>query len=133
MGKKKTFVLSKLAYVNKCSIKERQGERQGTKEWLRFWVVLVSVNYVGIRNTEEKFYRQMAEQGFSIYLHMYSLLPEVDVFQVAHSEQSTQLQNLYSVSSHGQLVHSTQSLQHSRDVSEVVEGQPQTIELGQAT
>ncbi len=61
------------------------------------------------------------------------LLPEVDVFQVAHSSQSTQLQTLHSVPSHGQLVHCTQSLQHSRDVREVVEGEAQAIELGQAT
>lgn len=51
-------------------------------------------------------------------------LPEVDVFQVAHSGQNTQLQTLYSVSSHGQLVHCTQSLQHRRDMSEIVEGKP---------
>ena len=52
------------------------------------------------------------------------LLPEVNDFQVAHSDQSTQLQTLHSVPSHGQLVHCTQSLQHSGDVREAVEGEP---------
>lgn len=61
------------------------------------------------------------------------LLPEVDDFQVVHSDQSTQLQTLNSVPSHGQLVHCTQSLQHSRDVREVVKGEPQAVELEQAT
>ena len=61
------------------------------------------------------------------------LLPKVDVFQVAHSGQSTQLQTLHSVPSHGQLVHCTQPLQHSGDVREVVEGEPEAVELGKAT
>lgn len=66
---------------------------------------------------------------------VYSLarpLPEVDVFQVAHSGQSTQIQTVHSVPSHGELVHCTQSLQHSRDVREIVEGEPEAVELGQS-
>lgn len=61
------------------------------------------------------------------------LLPEVDVFQVAHGEQSTQLQTHHLIPSHGQLVHSTQSLQHCWDVIEVIEGEAKTAELGQST
>jgi len=61
------------------------------------------------------------------------LLPEVDVFQVAHSGQSTQLQTLHSVPSHGQLVHCTQPLKHSGDESKVVEGESQAVQLRQAT
>ncbi|TNN87533.1 hypothetical protein EYF80_002250 [Liparis tanakae] len=52
---------------------------------------------------------------------------------VAHFGQNTQLQTLHSVPGHGQLVHGTQPLQHRRDVSEVVKGQPEAVELGQAT
>lgn len=66
--------------------------------------------------------------------HLACLLPEVNVFQVGHPGKSTQLQRLHSVPSHSQLVHWTlQSLQHSRDVREVVERKPQAVELGQAT
>lgn len=53
------------------------------------------------------------------------LLPEVNVFQVAHSSQTAQIQTLHSIPSHGKLVHCSQSLQHSRDEGKVVEGQPQ--------
>lgn len=60
------------------------------------------------------------------------ILPEVNVLQMAHSSQSTQVQPLHPVSRHGESVHGAQPLQHGGDVSEVVEGQPQTVELSQA-
>lgn len=66
-------------------------------------------------------------------LFLTGLLPEVNVFQVAHSDQSAQIQTLHSVPSHSQLVNYTQSLQHSRDVREAVKGKPQAVELKQAT
>lgn len=52
---------------------------------------------------------------------------------MSHSGQLTQLQTLHSVSCHGQLVHRRQSLQNRGDVSEVVEGEPETVELGKPT
>lgn len=61
------------------------------------------------------------------------ILPEVNALQVAHSCESTQVQTLHPVSSHGQSVHGGQPLQHGGDVREVVERQPETVELGQAT
>lgn len=72
-------------------------------------------------------------QGPTAVCSLTGLLPEVNVFQVAHSDQSAQLQTLHSVPSHSQLVHRAQPLQHSRDVREVVEGEPQAVELKQAT
>lgn len=60
------------------------------------------------------------------------ILPEVNVLQVAHSSQSTQVQALHPVSCHGEPVHGAQPLQHGGDVSEVVERQPETVELSQA-
>lgn len=59
-------------------------------------------------------------------------LPEVNALQVAHSRESTQVQTLHPVSGHGESVHGGQPLQHSGDVREVVERQPETVELGQA-
>lgn len=49
------------------------------------------------------------------------LLPEVNIFQLAHPCQGAQVQTLQPVPSHGQLVHGAQSLQHGRDVGETVE------------
>lgn len=51
---------------------------------------------------------------------------------MAHSSQSTQVQTLQPVSGHGESVHATQPLQHGGDVREVVERQPETVELSQA-
>lgn len=51
---------------------------------------------------------------------------------MAHSRESTQVQTLHPVSSHGESVHGGQPLQHSGDVREVVERQPETVELPQA-
>lgn len=51
---------------------------------------------------------------------------------MAHSSQSAQVQTLHPVSSHGESVHGAQPLQHGGDVSEVVERQPETVELSQA-
>lgn len=79
----------------------------------------------GLKETKE------VERMRAVYC-LAGLSPEVDVFQVAHSGQSTQLQTLHCVPSHGQLVHCTQPLQHSGDVREVVKGKPQAVELGQA-
>lgn len=79
---------------------------------------------------EEKDERKIKERGYTelrAVCSLAGLLPEVDVFQVAHSGQSTQLQTLHSVPSHGQLVHCAQSLQHSRNVREVVEREPQAV------
>lgn len=51
---------------------------------------------------------------------------------MAHSRQGTQVQTLHPVSRHGESVHGAQPLQHGGDVSEVVERQPETVELSQA-
>lgn len=52
---------------------------------------------------------------------VHPLLPEVNISQLAHPSECAQVQNLHPVPSHGQLVHSAQSLQHGRDVGETVE------------
>jgi len=62
----------------------------------------------------------------------WSASPQVNALQVAHCGQVTQLQSLHTVPSHGQLLRRPEPLQHGRDVGEVVEGQAQAVQLGQA-